>query len=547
MRLSRKILLTVVLSLASGFGWSLGMGEISAQSHLGQPLDARISLNEMGDFSPDQLKIAIASAEEHRRFGVEPVYQLRNIRMSVVGEGNNAYLQLTSREPVVEPYLDFVVTLRWADGALVKNFTLLFDPPELAASRIENTSSIASRQKNSTDYPAEKKPQSGDSVEQIPLRDNQADSPILGVDGQYLIRPGDSLWRIAMRHKLSGVSLQSMMAGIQQTNPQAFVNGDVNRIKVGVSIKIPDREVLATLPLSGDKSVSAVPAATPSSVSVSDEKKPSVVDAAESAAVDRQTAVMDADERAQYQKEIAGLNERVEVLNGELATTREKMTVMQSQMQALIDQYQQLSARDQMARRDIAAVAKQPDQAINSIEASGINQSASGATPWWIHGGYLLAIFLLACWVIWDHWQFLERRLLAKLTHKEDSFPKTNKADSMQTRHVSAPSSKASLIAPSSPDWSSVRRRDDLPSVGDEQRDPLLTASAYAAFGRYDEAEQILSQAIAETPARSDLYLELLQVYIRSANTPRMLAMQDLIAKNFADDAEVIGELNRLR
>ena len=522
------------------------MGDISAQSHLGQPLNARISLHQMGDFSPEQLKIAIASADEHRRFGVEPVYQLRNIRMAVIGEGDNAYVQLSSREPIVEPYLDFVVTLRWADGALVKNFTVLFDPPAVAENKV-----IATRIANNT---APKKSALSGQPSVSQARSIQQSPSQSSSDAGYMTQSGDSLWRIAKRHKPAGVSLQTMMAAIQQQNPHAFIGGDANRIKLSVAIKLPDRDMLAALDDgSADNSAvvdKSVEAALPR---VADKQTDSVDTIAAQSAQSAQSVpsaeatVLSESERVEYQKEIAGLTSRVESLSGELAVTHEKMTVIQAQMQALIDQYQQLSAKDRLIQRDIASASKQVDQPINRIEASAITQPTSSHTPWWIHGGYLLAIVLLGCWVIWDHWQFVERRLLAKLTHAA-AHPATTVSRS-PTRQVQAPLAERDNSAAPVADWSTIRER-DLPSLGEaaveDQRDPLLTASAFTAFGRYQEAETILSQAIVDAPERSDLYLELLQVYIRTANTSRMLAMQDLIAKTFADDADVIRELQRL-
>jgi FimV-like protein len=551
----RRYWLIAFFFTVSSFSWGIGMGDIHSTSYLGQPLKARIPLYQIGDFSAEQLKIALASAEEHQRFGVEPLYQLRNIRMNIVVQGDRSYVELTSREPIVEPYLDFVLTLRWSDGALAKNFTVFLDPVSVAEKDISGNSAatIVSSEKNNTEI-AEKNQHHSAGKPRVSTTGHAG--KIVDTKGEYVIQPGDSLWVIAGRYKPEGVSREAMMSAIHRANGHAFINGNAEKLKAIATIKIPAGAELAALIQDGK--IHAVGVAESAEKTVSSETKvahTAIPEVKEPKAVITDTVKTNLPdtERAQYQHEIANLTSRVETLTTELTHTHEKMAVLQTQMQGLIDQYQHLSAKEQAAHREMAQYTTS-DSAINTLEASSINHSPSVPTSLWVHASYLLAIFVLGCWVIWDHWQFVERRLLAKLTSHPSSpavrreqanlynpFPVTRVSDRKEKQK-----DEEFKTHEAAADWSHIQKIDVLPSVGEDQRDPLLTASAYAAFGRYEEAEEILSQAISEMPERGDLYLELLQVYIRSGNIDKMIKMQEDIAEKFAHDDDVQKELRRL-
>ena len=120
------IALLTLLSLPS---LALGVGEPQLLSALGQPLQVRIPLLESGDMTTEEIKVHRASADAFERMGVDNSIFISGLTLTIKQEGKGLVVWMTSSDPIKEPYIDLVLALRWPQGTLHKQVTLLLDPP----------------------------------------------------------------------------------------------------------------------------------------------------------------------------------------------------------------------------------------------------------------------------------------------------------------------------------------------------------------------------------------------------------------------------------
>jgi pilus assembly protein FimV len=116
--------------LQAGSVSALGLGELSLESFLNEPLKASVDLINVGGLQQDEIKIRLATRDDFEKMGLDRAYFLTNITFEVTSDENgNPQIELSSEEAVLEPYLDFIVEARWPSGRLLREYTVLIDPP----------------------------------------------------------------------------------------------------------------------------------------------------------------------------------------------------------------------------------------------------------------------------------------------------------------------------------------------------------------------------------------------------------------------------------
>ena len=128
----RKLALSLAVAgaLVSTPANALGLGDIKIKSALNEPLNAEIQLHQIRDLSPLQIQPRMADQDEFALAGLSQQRGLSDIRFQVkVGPNGRGVILLTSREPVKEPFINFLVEVNWPSGRLVREYTLLLDPP----------------------------------------------------------------------------------------------------------------------------------------------------------------------------------------------------------------------------------------------------------------------------------------------------------------------------------------------------------------------------------------------------------------------------------
>lgn len=219
-----------VLLIGANTALGLGLGRIDVQSVLNQPLAAEIQLLNASEWAANDLKVGLASPDEFERLGVERSIGLFDLQFKAVQRGSNIVIETITEDAIVEPFLHFVLVLDWPRGRLLKEYTVLLDLPP--------TQGVIQP----------RMPRAG--FETKSLRAVDQANPVrvsVGSTGQ-LTTIGDTLWDIALATRPDrSISIPQMMVAIQQANPEAFINGNINRLKAGYALKIPSFETAMSI------------------------------------------------------------------------------------------------------------------------------------------------------------------------------------------------------------------------------------------------------------------------------------------------------------
>lgn len=233
MKRTRQVPLALLLGALWGNAWSAGFGELIVRSRLGEPLTAEITVKA----TPEELRslsARIAPPEYFREVGVPYNATTQAIEAKLVRDGNRAKIVLTSRTPIREPFVDVLLDMNWAGGRLVREFAILLDPPEVAA-------------------PARPVPAIGKNVIPSPT------TAVRQTPGQWTVQSGDTLYAIARQVAPSGATTEQTLVALWRANSNAFIDGDINRLKVGATLKVPSSEEIRRIPLAEARSMLRVP------------------------------------------------------------------------------------------------------------------------------------------------------------------------------------------------------------------------------------------------------------------------------------------------
>jgi len=234
--------------------FSLGLGEINLHSALNQSLDAEIGLLSVGNTDAEEINVKLASRDDFEKAGLERPFFLTKFKFQVLKRTNgDPYLKITSHEPVKEPFLDFIIEANWPGGRILREYTLLLDPPVLVDERpsaldiplfedeaASNGGGEVSRGVSSaTDSevnvaPARVAPRVARRTSEVSIANN-------GEITYGPVKTTDTLWRIASQMKPdNSVTVQQVMMALLNENPQAFDNQNINNLKAGYVLRIAD-------------------------------------------------------------------------------------------------------------------------------------------------------------------------------------------------------------------------------------------------------------------------------------------------------------------
>ncbi|WP_372965157.1 FimV/HubP family polar landmark protein [Marinobacter sp.] len=241
----RKLAVALALAggLGSGMAQALGLGEIEMQSWLNQPLDAEITLRQSRGVDPGDVFVNVAPEAAYQRVGLERHHFLSKLKFEVVTEADgNLVINVSSSEAFREPYLNFLLELTWPNGRLMREYAVLVDPPVYAEeSGIQQQVSVPSsstRQRTS----AAETTRSAESVRRQAAVEGSR-SGGYSAESYGPTGPSDTLWTIAQRMRPdNSVSMQQVMLAIQDQNPDAFIGGNINRLKRGQVLRAPTIE-----------------------------------------------------------------------------------------------------------------------------------------------------------------------------------------------------------------------------------------------------------------------------------------------------------------
>ena len=597
----RKKLAIAILALSAlqaEFASALGLGNLSIKSALNQPLSAEIKLLDMGDLDPSQIKIQLAAPEDFQRAGVDRDFFLTNLRFSVDMDGKGGgTIKVSTREPVIEPYLNFVIEARWPNGRLLREFAVLLDPPTFSANKAPAPIAPATSSGAQTAKPKAVQPPTVKTETEVTKSAPPADMslPATGNAGEYRIQVYDTLSKIAARFKPAGdVSVAQTMIAIQRANPQVFIRNNVNLIKSGYVLRLPSADETRAIAAdqaaqdvgsqtqewrggsSGARAASSAPAVGPqldasapepskkeggyqekarlSIATAGDSSKGSGADSSGkgiSALRDQLTASQESLEKGK--RDNKELQSRLDDMERQIATLQRLISLKDDQLAALQAKSAQTKSMPIAPAQTTPPAATAPAPATTAPapapavetptapppttaavpepkpqppapaavkpapvpEPSFIDQLM--ANPMYLFGGAAALVLALVGLVV------AKRRKAA--AEEEESFA-FDEGDNFQfdsdTLDNASISDDAIVAATDEPAAKTVVA--EMPAepakkaVRSETGDAIAESDIYIAYGRYQQAVDLLSGAIDAEPNRSDLRVKLLEVYVEMRN-----------------------------
>ena len=296
-----RISLLLAFFLSSDL-WAVGLGDIRLDSALNEPLRAEIELLSATPEELSGLTVTLASPDTFERYGIDRPFYLQQLAFNVKSGPDGAVIQVRSASPITEPFLTFLVEATWSAGRLLREYTVLLDPPTYSPPAVQQPQTIeAPRRATPTDSarierqqpvarpepqpeprpaytppstpaptyeeaPSEAPPTTAETVpsyeeapsyeepsvdeeapsyEDAPTYDEEPgyEAPYSATEGSdYYVQRGDTLWGITTRLRPdTRLSINQTMIAIYEANPQAF-DGNINRLKAGVNLRIPSAD-----------------------------------------------------------------------------------------------------------------------------------------------------------------------------------------------------------------------------------------------------------------------------------------------------------------
>ena len=239
------------LLFAPLLAYSAGLGRLTVNSALGQPLNAEIEIVSLQSGEEDSLFARLAPPEAFRQAGIELSSALVSLKFAIDKKGAKPVIRLTTSQPINEPFLDVLIELQWASGRLIREYTFLLDPSEYKgpqpAAAVPAPAAVATPAPAPapTAEPMAAKPAPRSESRPIPSA-AAVPAPAAGAK-QEEVKKGDTLGNIARRNKPDGVTLNQMLIALFRANQDAFIRGNINLVRAGRILNVPDREQVAAI------------------------------------------------------------------------------------------------------------------------------------------------------------------------------------------------------------------------------------------------------------------------------------------------------------
>ncbi|MET0356430.1 MAG: FimV/HubP family polar landmark protein [Cellvibrio sp.] len=259
MHLRKLVIACGFASLAlSNFASALGLGEVKLKSTLNQPLSAEVQLLDTKGLSSEQIIVSLASSADFERNGLDFVHFYTEFRFEVALDNPGGPVVLvTSTNPVREPFLNFLVEAKWTSGRLLREYTLLMDLPTFddkapvavqAAQGSTQRANPASRDLEAEVQAAVDAASSEEKPEIIAEQDQPAKKSKVAAGTYGPVGGRDTLWDIALAVRPdSSASVHQTMLALQRLNPQAFIRGNINLLKKGQVLRVPEASEITSI------------------------------------------------------------------------------------------------------------------------------------------------------------------------------------------------------------------------------------------------------------------------------------------------------------
>ncbi len=291
------VAITLGLAMTAGGAYAAGLGRLNVQSALGQPLRAEVEVPSVGQDEAATLQVRLAPQSAFRQANLEFNPALTQLRFDLEPRGDGTYVvHVSSAQPVNEPFLDLLLELTWSTGRVLREYTVLLDPPALKTAP-EVVPPVAVQAQPATPpaaaapaeaapapaaapivtAPAPMAPPPPPAAAAAPTPAPAAPAPMAPapkaapsqarakptppeapISTSYKVKAGDTLGRIAVENKSSSVSLDQMLVAMLRANPNAFINNNINLVLAGKTLTLPaDSDARAIDPTDAHREVIA--------------------------------------------------------------------------------------------------------------------------------------------------------------------------------------------------------------------------------------------------------------------------------------------------
>ena len=263
--------LAVMAALLPVRGYPLGLGDLELNSALNQELNAEIAVLSAATEDAEQIIVKLADRDAFSRAGLDRPHLLQQLKFKMIDKNGTPYVKVYTKTPIREPFLSFLLEIDWPQGHLLREYTLLLDPPVYNASGLSNNSPASTDVNSPFNEPADaqaqtqpvySEQQSAATVQSSAQANSGVQTGVITSDtgrsvnyeyqslpattstpDEYRVQQNDTLWSMANRMRPdSSVSVEQMMLALVRKNPEAFIQENINGVKRGYILRIPNRD-----------------------------------------------------------------------------------------------------------------------------------------------------------------------------------------------------------------------------------------------------------------------------------------------------------------
>jgi pilus assembly protein FimV len=533
-----------------------GLGKLTVSSALGQPLVAEIELLAADKGELDSLAANLASNDAFRDAHIDFSPVLSSLQFKVEKKSNGrAVLKVTSAKPVNDPFIDMLIELNWASGRLVREYTVLLDPPSVAAPQLVAPVVVAPAVTSTA--PAPKAPPPAAAAPSAAVADKPG-KPLAKSDvapsadkasaaERVRVKSGDTLVAIARRVRPEGVALDQALIGLYRVNTSAFAGQNINRLKAGKTLKVPTAEEMTAIDGSDARreiksqndswqayrqqlvgAVQSAPEPT-EKVQAGQSASGKVAPKTETRSQPADEAVKDVLKLSKVAPSTAATGKAANAAREDDAAAREKtLKESSSRVSALEKQVADMQALVKLkedAARAEAAKGAAPPAAAKPVPSPASAQSVTPAIKtadappasteawyapfvnnplYWGAGAALVGLGGVLWWMMSGG-----RRRKSASAMIDDSIMT---GGDMQPNSMIA-GAAGGAINTGDTSFLTDFSQAGLGTIDTHDVDPIAEAEVYMAYGRDAQAEEILREAVSKHPGRHEIRMKLLEIY----------------------------------